>query len=138
MADDKFDTDTVSELEAETYDVAIKMIYKFNDATFRPIFSNLVDWASTSLPKKDKTGKILRMQSLYGFMAIFFDNLKSIVTSYATYIIDNTVEVLKNVNPKDAESRDLWGKVLQSLVKCLEHDQDEFWQSPIHFDSTLR
>ena len=114
-------------------DVAIKMIHKFNDVTFRPIFSNLVEWASTSLPKKDKTGRALRLQSVYGFMAVFFDDLKSIVTSYATYLLDNSVEVIQNVDPKDEVSRVLWSKVLRTLTKCFEHDRDEFWQSPSHF-----
>jgi len=66
-------------------------------------------------------------------MAVFFDNLKSIVTSYATYLLDNAVEVLTAVNPKDEVSKELWSRVLQTLVKCFEHDQDDFWQSPSHF-----
>lgn len=126
-------SDSMSEIEAQVNEVAIKMIYKFNDATFRPIFSNLVEWASSSLPKKDKSGRNLRLQSIYGFMAVFFDNLKSIVTSYATYLLDNAVDTLKNVNPKDEVSRELWSRVLRTLVKCFEYDQDDFWQSPSHF-----
>ncbi|TVY56296.1 U3 small nucleolar RNA-associated protein 10 [Lachnellula cervina] len=126
--------ETISEIEAEINEVAIKMIYKFNDATFRPIFANLIEWAS-SLPKKDKAGRNMRLQSIYSFMAMFFDNLKSIVTSYATYLLDNAVEVLKTVNPKDEESKELWAKVLRTLVKCFEHDQDDFWQSPTHFSA---
>ncbi|CZR66165.1 related to UTP10-U3 snoRNP protein [Phialocephala subalpina] len=131
--DDCFTEDTMSEIETDVNEVAIKMIYKFNDATFRPIFSNLVEWAATSLPKKDKTGRNLRLQSLYGFMAVFFDNLKSIVTSYATYVLDNAVEVLNAVNVKDDVSKELWSRVLRTLARCFEHDQDDFWQSPSHF-----
>jgi U3 small nucleolar RNA-associated protein 10 len=111
------------------------MIHKLNDATFRPIFANLVEWASSSLPKKDTAGRVLRLQSLYGFITLFFDNLKSIVTGYASYLIENAVDILKNVNPKDEESKKLWTKVLQTLVKCFEHDQDDFWQSPAHFSA---
>jgi U3 small nucleolar RNA-associated protein 10 len=131
-ADNDSTSETISEIETEINEVAIKMIYKFNDATFRPIFANLIEWAS-SLPKKDKAGRNMRLQSIYGFMAMFFDNLKSIVTSYATYLLDNAVDVLKTVNPKDEESTELWAKVLRTLVKCFEHDQDDFWQSPSHF-----
>ncbi|KAF4637911.1 hypothetical protein G7Y89_g179 [Cudoniella acicularis] len=133
--DDSFPPDAVSEIETEVNEVAIKMIYKFNDATFRPIFANLVDWASTSLPKKDKSGKVLRLQSIYGFMAVFFDTLKSIVTSYATYVLENAVNLLENVNPKEEESKKLWTRVLQTLTKCFECDQDDFWQSPTHFNA---
>lgn len=132
-ADDHFSPDAMNEIEAEVNEVAIKMIYKFNDATFRPVFASLVEWASTSLPKKDKAGRALRLQSVYGFMSVFFENLKSIVTSYATYLLDNAVEVLKDVNPDDEVSKELWSKVLRTLVKCFEHDQDDFWQAPSHF-----
>jgi len=132
-ADGRFDADAVSRIEAQVNEVAMKMIYKFNDATFRPIFSNLVEWAASGLPKKDKAGRNLRLQSLYGFMAIFFDNLKSIVTSYSIYLLDNAIDILKAVNPKDEMSRELWARVLRTLVKCFEHDQDDFWQSPSHF-----
>lgn len=133
--DERFSIDAMSEIEADVNDVAIKMIYKFNDATFRPIFSNLVEWAASSLPKKDKLGRNLRLQSIYGFMALFFDNLKSIVTSYATYLLDNAVDVLNTVNPKDDISRELWSRVLKTLARCFEHDQDDFWQTPSHFDA---
>jgi U3 small nucleolar RNA-associated protein 10 len=130
--EDQDDT-TIVEIEAQVNEVALEMIYKFNDSTFRPIFANLVEWASSSLPKKDKAGRNLRLQSLYGFLNVFFENLKSIVTSYATYLIDNAVEVLKDTDIRDDASRSLWSRVLQALVPCFEHDQDDFWQSPSHF-----
>lgn len=123
----------MSEIEGEVNEVAIKMIYKFNDSTFRPIFANLVEWAASKLPKRDIIGRVLRLQSVYGFMAVFFDDLKSIVTSYVTYLLENSVEILNNANLKDEESKKLWSKVLQTLANCFEHDQDDFWQSPSHF-----
>lgn len=134
-SDQRFTRELMADIENEVNEVAIKMIYKFNDATFRPIFTNLVQWSATSLPKKDRTGRALRLQSLYGFMAVFFDNLKSIVTSYATYLVDNSVDVLKSVDPKDDLSKELWSRVLQTLVSCFEHDEDDFWQSPSHFNA---
>jgi U3 small nucleolar RNA-associated protein 10 len=130
--EDQDDT-TIVEIEAQVNEVALEMIYKFNDSTFRPIFANLVEWASSSLPKKDKSGRNLRLRSLYGFLDVFFGNLKSIVTSYATYLIDNAVEVLKDTDIRDDASRSLWSSVLQALVPSFEHDQYDFWQSPSHF-----
>lgn len=131
--DEDLSSEAIAEIEAYVNEVAIKMIYKFNDATFRPIFSDLVEWASNSLPKKDKAGRVLRLQSIYGFMALFFGSLKSIVTSYATYLLDNAVDVLRNVDLRDEESRELWSRVLRTLGTCFEHDQDDFWQAPSHF-----
>lgn len=134
-ADGGFTASAILEIEAEVNDCAIKMIYKLNDSTFRPMFANLVEWAASSLPKKDRVGQILRLQSMYSFMAVFFDNLKSIVTSYATHMVDNAVEVLKSVNSKDEESRELWLRVLRTLAKCFEHDEGDFWQTPSHFSA---
>ncbi|KAI1090877.1 hypothetical protein F5B19DRAFT_494000 [Rostrohypoxylon terebratum] len=113
--------------------VALKMIYKLNDAAFRPIFSMLVEW-SVSLPK-DTEGKHLRLLSIYGFMLSFFGGLKSIVTSYSSYILDSAVDVLQHTDPKKSIESDLWKRVLNTLAKCFEHDQDDFWQAPAHFNA---
>ncbi|KAF3064052.1 U3 small nucleolar RNA-associated protein 10 [Daldinia childiae] len=121
-------------IEEATNDVALKMIYKLNDAAFRPIFSQLMDW-SISLPKKDTTGRSLRLLSVYGFLLSFFGSLKSIVTSYASYIIDSAVDVLRTASLKKAEERDLWKRVLHTLAKSFQHDQDDFWQAPAHFNA---
>jgi U3 small nucleolar RNA-associated protein 10 len=133
--DDDLPIESINEIEDAVNSVAIKMIYKFNDSTFRPIFSKLIEWASSGLPKKEKTGRILRLQSVYSFLTVFFDNLKSIVTSYATYILENVVDVLQSVDTKNDNSKKLWSRALRTLIQCFKHDQDDFWQSPAHFDA---
>ncbi|KAJ1335134.1 U3 small nucleolar RNA-associated protein 10 [Microdochium nivale] len=125
----------VARIETIINEVTLKMIYKLNDAAFRPIFTQLMDWATTSLPKKNIVGRHLRLISVFGFLLHFFDNLKSIVTSYGAYIVDAAVNVLNTANVKKTEDRELWKKVLQTLAKCFEHDQDDFWQAPTHFNA---
>jgi len=134
-AEDDLPIESIDEIENLVNSVALKMIYKFNDSTFRPIFGKLIEWASSGLPKKDKTGRILRLQSVYTFLAIFFDSLKSIITSYATYVLENVVEVLQTVDTKNDDSKELWMRALRTLIHCFKHDQDDFWQSPAHFDA---
>lgn len=119
--------------EKAVNNAAIKMIFKYSDKTFRPIFSKMVEWATTLLPKKDVHGRTMRLQSFYAFAAVLFDSLKSSVTSYASYILESAVDILKNVNPKDTNSKELWARVLRTLTKSFENDQDDFWQSPAHF-----
>jgi U3 small nucleolar RNA-associated protein 10 len=133
------DADEINEIEGVVNAVAIKMIYKFNDAVFRPIFAKLVEWASTGsgLPKKDTSGKNQRLLSVYSFLNVFFGDLKSIVTSYSTYILDCSISVLSSVDPSNEESRELWARVLDTLSKSFEHDQDDFWTAPSHFDLVL-
>lgn len=125
----------LSRVEDAINEVALKMVYKLNDAAFRPVFSHLIEWSSSGLPRSDKLGTTLRQQSVYGFLYKFFDNLKSIVTSYASYVLEPAAKVLVDFNPKDAEQRELWKRVLTTLGKCFEHDQDDFWQAPSHFSA---
>lgn len=120
-------------VEASVNDKALKMIYKLNDAAFRPVFVQLVEWSTSGLAKSDRTGRALRQYSLYGFLQTFFGSLKSIVTNYATYVVDDAVKVLQSTNLSDAEEFALWSRVLQTLTQCFEHDQDDFWQAPAHF-----
>ncbi|KAI0841559.1 hypothetical protein F5Y06DRAFT_259791 [Hypoxylon sp. FL0890] len=124
----------IPRIEQAINDVALKMIYKLNDAAFRPIFSQLMEWA-VSLPRKDAESRNLRLLSIYSFLLSFFSSLKSIVTSYASYIIDSAVDILCTVNPKRSVEQELWEKVLDTLTKCFEHDQDDFWQAPAHFSA---
>lgn len=131
----ELNVDKLNKLEEATNAVALKMVYKLNDAAFRPIFAQIVEWASSGLPKSDLVGITLRQQSVWGFLYTFFDNLKSIVTSYSSYVTDPAAKILKGTNPKDAEQRELWRRVLKTLTKCFEHDQDDFWQAPTHFNA---
>lgn len=132
----------INRIEELVNGVALKMIYKLNDAAFRPIFIRLMEWASTGLSKKDAAGTTLRQLSVFSFLLSFFDDLKSIVTSYASYMIDAAVGILNSTisgtNSKgfsSPEEKELWRKVLHTLTKCFEHDQDDFWQAPAHFDA---
>ncbi|ETS84708.1 U3 small nucleolar RNA-associated protein 10 [Pestalotiopsis fici W106-1] len=115
--------------------VALRMVYKLNDAAFRPIFSSLMDWAvGPDLPSSDLVGRNLRLLGAFSFLLSFFDSLKSIVTSYASYMVDPAVATLQRLDPKQGgEQKDLWRKILSTLAKCFEHDQDDFWQAPAHF-----
>lgn len=117
--------------------VALRMVYKLNDAAFRPIFSSLMEWAvGSTLPQSDVTGRNLRLLGVFSFLFTFFGSLKSIVTGYASYVIDPAVASLNSLNPKQGgDQKDLWKKILNTLAKSFEHDQDDFWQAPAHFSA---
>ena len=50
--------------------------------------------------------------------------LKSIVTSYAAFVIDDAVEILKDAPLDDEDSLLLWRQVILTLQRTFEHDQD--------------
>ncbi|CAL5874323.1 uncharacterized protein PFLUO_LOCUS8619 [Penicillium psychrofluorescens] len=130
-----FNSADIDEVEATLNDVTIKMIYKLNDSTFRPLFIKFVEWATTDASKKDQQSRLARLTTLYKFLQVFFGTLQSIVTGYSSYILENVVEVLGMASPTDKASKSLWLASLRMLHNSFEHDQDDFWQSPSHLAS---
>ncbi|KAJ5379781.1 U3 small nucleolar RNA-associated protein 10 [Penicillium cataractarum] len=129
-----FDASDLDEAESALNDVTIKMIYKLNDSTFRPLFIRFVEWATTGVSKKDEQGQVSRLTTFYTFLQVFFGTLQSIVTGYSNYILENVVEILGTVGPAKT-TKALWLAALRTLRNSFEHDQDEFWQSPSHLAS---
>ncbi|PHH61103.1 hypothetical protein CDD81_765 [Ophiocordyceps australis] len=122
-------------VETSTSEKALKMVYKLNDAAFRPIFVEMMEWTGTGAADKQRQSRIDRKWPMYGFFLTFFQQLKSIVSSYASYIVDDAVKILGSADMADAEEKALWRRVLKTLATCFEHDQDEFWQAPAHFEA---
>jgi U3 small nucleolar RNA-associated protein 10 len=114
----------IEDVENLAVDIACKMVFKMNDSTFRPIFTKIFEWSASSLPKKDKRGRILRAMTFYHFFDEFLERLKSIVTSYYSYVLENSIEVLANVEAGNVLSEKLWTMVLGTLVKAFTYDQD--------------
>jgi U3 small nucleolar RNA-associated protein 10 len=71
-----FDSSAIDEAETALNDVTIKMIYKLNDSTFRPIFLRFVEWATTGAPKKDEQAQVSRLTTFYKFLEVFFGTLQ--------------------------------------------------------------
>lgn len=120
----QFEETQLQSIEDLVNNVAIKMIFKLNDTIFRPLFTEIVEWATNGVSKSDAKGRILRLTSFYKFLQKFFGTLKSIVTSYSSYIIENVIEVLAFAKPNVKESKDLWLSAVRTLNAAFEHDQD--------------
>lgn len=131
----------LSALEQQQNALTLDAVMKLNDAVFRPFFVRLVQWATEGLPKKDSRGRVLRLTSLYGFLARFFEALKvgghlhivsevnaneyqSVVTSYSSYLLEQAAEILTNVKPDNEEERELLSNLLETLTCSFRHDQD--------------
>ncbi|KAI9802060.1 MAG: snoRNA-binding rRNA-processing protein utp10 [Piccolia ochrophora] len=132
---DQFDSEDVVGLGKTVEEVAIKVIFKLNDTTFRPLFTSILDWATGDSPEVANTSKVLKLTSVFGFLYAFFEALKSIVTGYAASVIDIGVDVLRNVDAADEHSGWLWVMVMRTFLVAFKHDQDDFWQAPSHFSA---
>jgi U3 small nucleolar RNA-associated protein 10 len=85
MLDVTYTPEEVDRLENVYNDVAITMIMKLNDVTFRPFFARLVEWV-TALSSKDKSGRIFRATALYRFLTTLFERLKVCFNQFVTYL----------------------------------------------------
>jgi U3 small nucleolar RNA-associated protein 10 len=142
----------LSTIETALQPISIAFIYKLNDTTFRPLFESWVDWAlkATDLPSTapyTETSKSNRLTSLFPLITHIFNTLKSIVTSYATYILEPANSILSSTttktitspnttNPKDPlppSFLTLYTTTLTLLLAAMTHDADNFFTAPTHF-----
>lgn len=150
--DERPSDEAISNVESRLHTLAISFIYKLNDATFRPIFESWIDWATKGadlLEVEDyhstSASKVARTTSLFKILSHFFNTLKSIVTSYASYILEPANEVLletlhanlptqKTTEPSISNGTlTLYSSTLTLLSAALAHDADGFFTSPSHF-----
>lgn len=71
-----FGDSEVEDAETAIFETAITMIYKLNDATFRPMFLKIWKWTIDPISKKDKKANVYRRTTFYTFLIKLFDTLK--------------------------------------------------------------
>jgi U3 small nucleolar RNA-associated protein 10 len=135
---DDVDDDDLSRVFSLVNDITLLTVLKLNDTAFRPFFIRLSEWAINTLPQKDKNGIVLRCMSLYSFSRVFFEQLKSLVTSYAGFLLENAASLLENLSPTVQNEPELLNIVIDAFTANFSHDQDGFWQSPAHFDAICK
>ncbi|THY68857.1 hypothetical protein D6C97_00073 [Aureobasidium pullulans] len=132
------DSEQLAAMEAQRDSLSLDAIMRLNDTVFRPFFTRLVSWAGEGLPKKDQSGRILRLISVYGFLGKFFGTLKSIVTGYSGYLLEQAASILQSVKPVGENEQLLLKVLLQTLGASFSNDQDDFWQAPAHFEAIMQ
>ncbi|KAK3057656.1 snoRNA-binding rRNA-processing protein utp10 [Extremus antarcticus] len=112
--------------------IAMEVTLKLNDATFRPFFMGLVDWSHAT---HDAYRGAYRLISVYHFWLTLSEQLKSLVTGYASFLLDSAGAILRQSSGATGPQQQLIKVVLQALSSSFRHDQDDFWQAPSHFDA---
>ena len=74
--ENSYDSKEIEEVEAAVIEAAVGMIYKLNDATFRPIFMRISDWGNSAISKKDGKSRLHRQTTWYAFLVQFFQTFK--------------------------------------------------------------
>jgi U3 small nucleolar RNA-associated protein 10 len=132
------DEDELEQMDELVNATAMSVVLKLNDATFRPFYNSLTEWAMTPTLKKQRARTIARCTSVYSFTFTLFEQLKSLVTSYAGTLLSNAKELLESLDVSITSEADLVDLVAQTLASSFRHDQDGYWQSPAHFDAVAK
>jgi hypothetical protein len=117
------DTAELNHLEATVIEAAIALILKLGDATFRPFFIRLVDWATESFDGKAKFSQA-RSITFFRLVGILLQRLKSLITSYMGYALELLSSILQVVTSAEGDSGILLTAVFHSLQLGFDHDQD--------------
>lgn len=134
-AQSEFDNNAIHRIEAFFHTIANKYVMKLNDKTFRPLFALLVRWAFNGEGVNySKITEMERLTSFYKFFNKLQENLRSIVTSYYTYFLEQTAELLKRFADMTVVDINLRRIVLHSLTSSFKYDQDEYWQAQARFE----
>lgn len=132
----KFDDNTISRIESTVYQIANSYVLKLNDKVFRPLFVILVRWAfdGEGVSNTDIT-EIERLTSFFKFFNKLQENLKSIITSYFTYLIEPISDLLNKFINGKVSNINLRRVVLNSLISSFKYDRDEYWKSTSRFET---
>lgn len=130
-----FDENSINRIEASVHQIANVYVLKLNDKVFRPLFALVVNWAfngegvtNTNMSKEE------RLMAFYKFYNKTQENLKSIITSYFTYLLEPTNNLLKQFISKETVNVSLRRLVLISLTSSFKYDRDEYWKSTSRFE----
>ncbi|ODV83497.1 hypothetical protein CANARDRAFT_9557 [[Candida] arabinofermentans NRRL YB-2248] len=132
-AESNFDTNTIHRIESSIYKCGIQYVMKLNDKSFRPLFASIVRWAFDGEGKTTSISELERLQSFYKFFNKLQESLKSIITSYYSYLLDSTTTLLNKFAKGEMVDINLRRLVLISLTSSFKYDQDEYWQSNTRF-----
>lgn len=131
-----FDNNTINKIESMVHVIAHSFILKINDQLFRPLFAYLVKWAF--LGENSINKEITRNERLVQFFKLFNrlqEQLRSILTSYFTYILDDTTELLMSMTVDyDVKNVNLRRLIIIGFGLSFKYDKDEYWRSSSRFE----
>lgn len=136
---DKFNDNTIHSIENSFHQCAIVYVMKLNDKSFRPLFANLVRWATTGEGSIGAVNtEVSRLTAFFRFFNKLQDRLKSIITSYFSYMMDPTVSILNRFVSGELKETNLRRIILNALVSSFKYDQDDYWSHQLRFETILK
>ncbi|KAF8192665.1 hypothetical protein K438DRAFT_2017867 [Mycena galopus ATCC 62051] len=114
-----------SEAEAQAISAFIELVVKLNEASFRPLFRKLYDWAfAESAAAADLKRKITFCNVYAGLL----DYFKGLMNPYMSFLVQPFVAALKDYNTGTLGDPVLWTGILDIFSKSLVSDDGAFWR----------
>lgn len=135
--EEKFSDNTLHSIDSSFHQCGLTYVMKLNDKSFRPLFASLVRWAVSGEGSIIEVSEVSRLTAFYKFFNKLQDNLKSIITSYFSYLLDPTIAVLKRFEAGDLKETNLRRIMLHGLGSSFKYDQDDYWTHQLRFETMV-
>ncbi|KAF5351352.1 hypothetical protein D9758_008071 [Tetrapyrgos nigripes] len=117
-----FDSVKMGESETRAIDAFVELVVKLNEATFRPIFRRLHDWAFVSEHEQH------RKVTFCHVYAALLDFFKGLMNPYMLLVLVPFTDVLNAFTASGLQDESLLTGVLGTLTKSLTVDDGSFWR----------
>ncbi|KAJ6578862.1 hypothetical protein DFH09DRAFT_980162 [Mycena vulgaris] len=112
-----------SDAEAQTISAFIELVVKLNEASFRPLFRKLYDWAFA-----DESSDIKRKITFCNVYSGLLDFFKGLMNPYMSFLVQPLVTTLKDYSAGTLTDLILWTGILDIFTKSLVSDDGAFWR----------
>ncbi|KAG7191374.1 snoRNA-binding rRNA-processing protein utp10 [Scheffersomyces spartinae] len=133
----EFDNNALHRLENNFATCGINYIMKLNDKSFRPLFANIVRWAVNGEGSTIglATNELSRMAAFFRFFNKLQEQLRGIITSYYSYLLEAVVSMLNRFSNGEIVDVGLRRLMLISLTSAFKYDQDDYWSQVLRFET---
>ncbi|TYJ57970.1 U3 small nucleolar RNA-associated protein 10 [Cryptococcus floricola] len=124
------DLSMVNDVEESAIGSFLELVTKLNEATFKPLFVRLYDWAVIDLAE-GKTVDLDRLNErkivLFHVMTGLLNKFKNLLSPYMATLLPHIHELLPAFSSGANTSLPLWNLLLGTLAKSFEVDEGAFW-----------
>ncbi|KAJ3185328.1 HEAT repeat-containing protein 1 [Gaertneriomyces sp. JEL0708] len=120
-------SEDVEAVENSIISAFLQLVMKLNETLFKPMFTKIVDWATSSLLLKHglvERDVEARQIFLYRLVDTLLARLKSIFAPYYSALLDTSIVKLTAYIAEERGPDDLWTYITSSLHKFFLYDND--------------
>ncbi|KAK7688534.1 hypothetical protein QCA50_008072 [Cerrena zonata] len=111
-------------IERDAISTFIELVVKINEASFKPLFRKLFDWAFNA----DSDSRKLVFCHIFSALLDYF---KGLMTPYMTFLLQPFIGILEAFHKEtySADDNVLWIETIQTLSKTFVYDDGVYWRN---------